>query len=110
MKGRMQEMPAEYFGRMRADVRSLPAVPIVAIEQLTERMQCRRLSGQPAGAPGGLKIVTADRSIQVEQLARQKKTWNPFAAHTPRIDFLQRHAAGCHLGFGEAQRPRHRQT
>src|SRR5262245_9600760 len=61
--------------------------------------------GQPAGAEGGLKVVATDRSIQIENLARQIEPWYKPALHRPRIDFRKRDTSRRHLRLLEPQRP-----
>ena len=62
------------------------------------------LAGGAAGAKSGLKIKPADRTVDIEQLTGDIETVNEPAGHRARIDFLQRHPAGGHLGFGKPRR------
>ena len=62
------------------------------------------LAGEPPGAEGGLKVVTPDWAVEVEDFSGQVQIWRPFALHRTRVNVRKRHAAGGHLGLLEPQR------
>src|SRR3990167_3227302 len=64
------------------------------------------LPGEPAGAEGGLEVVAADRTVEVEQLACDVEVRNDLALHAPRIDLVEGDAAGRHFGLLETERAR----
>src|SRR5438105_4990650 len=53
-------------------------------------------------SPGPLKVVAADFSIDVEDLAAQKQIWMHATAHRIQVDLRQRHASCRHLRIIEA--------
>jgi hypothetical protein len=73
------------------------------------RARLSMLGRQPAGAEGGLKVVPADRPIQVEDFAGDRQARDELAPHRPRIDFVQGDTTGGHFGFSKAERAGDRQ-
>src|SRR5437879_5762031 len=63
-----------------------------------------RRAREPPGAPGGLEVEAADRTVKVEDFARQIEMGYELALHGARIDFVQGHAARSDLRFLEAER------
>ena len=59
---------------------------------------------EPAGAEGGLKIVAADRTIEVEDFAGEEQARHEAAFHRVRIDLGQGDSARGDLRLVEAQR------
>ncbi len=60
------------------------------------------LPSQPAGAEGGLKVVAADRAIQIESLADDEQSGAVPALHGPTVDAFQVNATGGNFGFFES--------
>ena len=46
-----------------------------------ETLTLHALTREPAGAPGGLKVVAADGAIEIEDFARQEQSWRQLALH-----------------------------
>ncbi len=61
-----------------------------------------RLPRQPAGTERGLKIVAADRTVEVEDFAGEVQVGAKFALHRLRVDFAKVDTAGSDFGFFEA--------
>src|SRR5689334_19054663 len=58
-------------------------------------------ASQPSRAKRGLEVVTADKTVEVENLAGDIEIRHDFALHRARVDFIERHAAGRYLGLLE---------
>ena len=69
-----------------------------------DRNPCRRLSRQPAGAPGGLEVVAADQAVEVEDLADEVEAGLEPALEGPRVDLVEGDAAAGDLGLREPER------
>src|SRR4029453_15195043 len=58
--------------------------------------------GQYPCAKGRLKIVAADRAVEVEDFASEIEARYEFAFHRPAIDLGENHAAGGDFRLGKA--------
>src|SRR5438552_17737267 len=61
-----------------------------------------RVAGDESAGPRQLKVVAADLSIDVEDLADEREILRDARAHRPHVDLAQRHAPRRDLGVVEA--------
>src|SRR5688572_23193709 len=58
---------------------------------------------QKSSAERRLKIEAPNRPVEIENLPGKVKIRRQLAFHRPRVDFVERDAAGSHLGLLEPQ-------
>src|SRR5437870_2430641 len=95
-----QPQPARSGGHGDWEARAACAPPF-----LLSSLRLHLRSCEPAGAERGLKIETANRTVEVEHFAGKVQSWPELALHGPRIDFVERYPTRGDFGFPEAQGP-----
>jgi len=65
--------------------------------------RCLHVSpGKNARAERGLKVVAADGSVEIQNLAREIKAGDEFAFHRATVDLRQRQSARGDFGLSKA--------
>src|SRR5688572_32281155 len=74
------------------------------LSYLRRRGRSNLLAGKETCAERRLKVVPADRPVQIEHLACEVQARHELALHRARVHLVKRNAAGGHFGFFEPER------